>query len=128
MENTTMLMVYPPMDEHGKPVKRTKATHPWSYDGFIIFRALPNSEINSTLYTDRLKGHYPEKWDELCNKHFGEAGDYFDHRDPEAIEAFLCDLLDKPIQIVFIMEYCNHATGYPVWRIDIKYLEEEKLQ
>lgn len=109
------------VDEHGNPVKRSKCEHPYSYDGFVQWRGLPQSELNQTLYSDRIRQHHFDKWDELQEKHFGEKGDYFDHRSPTAIEAFLRELLDKPnYQLGLIMEYCNVSNGYPVWRFDVK--------
>lgn len=109
------------VDEHGNPVKKGKSDYPYSYDGFVLWRGLPQEEMNHTLYSDRIKRQYHERWDELSKKHFGNAGDYFDNRTPIAIEAFLRELLDKPnYQLGLIMEYCNVSNGYPVWRFDVK--------
>jgi len=116
------------VDEHDQPVKRCKNKYPYSYDGFVLWRGLPQKEMNHTLYSDRLKQHHHEKWDELCKKHFGNSGDYFDNRTPTAIEAFIRELLDKPnYQLGLIMEYCNVSNGYPVWRFDIKVNDIENL-
>lgn len=120
--NGRIIFVDGGIDEHGNPVKRTKKDHPWAYDGFVVYRALPNSETNATLYSDRIKGHYQDRWKNLCQKHFGTTHSDFDDRSPSSIESFLAELLNKPnLKIVFIMEYCNHANGFPVWRFDVKY-------
>ena len=42
------------VDEFDKPVKRTKQSHPYSYDGFVQWRGGPNEEATSTIYSDRL--------------------------------------------------------------------------
>lgn len=110
------------VNEHGQPVMRPKSTHPYCYDGFVVYRALPNSEANMTLYSDRLRSHHMKEWSELSKKYFGDDGDSFEGRCPNAIQKFLAEVTNKPnLKIVFIMEYCNRSNGYPVWRFDVKY-------
>lgn len=108
------------VDEFGNTVKRTKSQYPYSYDGFITYRNGKNKEVNTTVYSDRLKQYDYEKTDKLKLKHFGDKGDYYSGRSPKKIEAFLSEYLDKEVKIIFIMEYCNVPTGYPFWRFDIK--------
>ena len=112
------------VDEHGQPVRRTKYTHPYSYDGFVQERCGPNSEVTGTVYTDRLL-----QWDyvltrKLLVKHFkdtgiDEGGDYWGCRSAEAIQGFLRERLNMPtLRVILVMEYCNLSSGFPVWRID----------
>ncbi len=114
------------VDEHGQPVKRTRHTHPYSYDGFVQERCGENSEATSTVWTDRLL-----QWDydltrKLLKKHFADTGidvggDCWGSRSAAAIEGFLRERLGKPeLRVILVMEYCNQATGYPVWRIDYR--------
>lgn len=49
------------VDEFGKPVERTKFDFPYSYDGFVTYRAGNNSEITGTVYSDRLSESDYEK-------------------------------------------------------------------
>jgi hypothetical protein len=106
-------------NEYGKPVKRTKRSHPYNYDGFVLWRGGANEEANDTIYSDRLLDWDSAKHDELCQKHFGNRAQRWSDRKPEEIEAFLRDFMDKPnLRLIFVMEYCNQATGYPVWRFD----------
>jgi hypothetical protein len=108
-----------PIDEHGNQVKRTKQSHPYSYDGFILHRFGPNSEATSTIYSDRLLQWDWDKHNRLCMKHFGDERQYWNNRDPKKIEAFLRDWCEDPeLKLIFIMEYCNQASGYPCWRFD----------
>lgn len=112
------------VDEYGNPVKRTKAEYPYSYDGFVTWRGGENSEITSTIYSDRLRMWDKEKreLDGLLEKHFGGTGDYWFNRSPEAIEAFFRDYLKKPeLKLILVMEYCNWSNGYPLWRFDVAY-------
>jgi hypothetical protein len=111
------------VDEYGKPVERTKEEYPYSYDGFVVWRGGENGEANSTIYSDLLR-----RWDKngvldtLLKKHFGNTGDYWDNREPGAIEAFLKDYLGKNnLRLIFVMEYCNMSNGYPLWRFDVAY-------
>ncbi len=107
------------VDEHGNPVKRTKQSHPYSYDGFVQWRGGENKEANGTIYSDRLLQWDYEKHNELCEKHFGNKGQYWDARHPEKIEAFLRDWVDdQNLKLIFVMEYCNVSSGYPCWRFD----------
>ena len=116
-----MSYICPPIDEHGKPVKRSKHKHPYSYDGFILFRLLPNTEATNTLYCDRLRSQY-SNWNEMLKKHFNNISDYFHDRSPEKIQDFLRELLNKPnLLLVFGMEYCNLSNGYPVYRFEVKF-------
>lgn len=110
-----------PVDEYGKPVSRTKSSHPYSYDGFITWRGGENEEVNDTTYSDRLFQQDFRKYDQLCDKHFGDKSQYFSRREPEKIEAFLRDWYNKPkLKLIFIMEYCNVSSGYPLWRFGSK--------
>lgn len=107
------------VDEHGRLVTRTKESHPYSYDGFVQWRGGPNSLVTSTIYSDRLVQFDFDKHDALCMKHFGNKGQYWYGRDPMKIQEFLRDWTNDPeLTLVFIMEYCNQASGYPCWRFD----------
>ena len=48
-----------------------------------------NKEINDTVYSDRLYQWDYEKYNKLCEKHFGDKGQYFSNRNPKNIENFL---------------------------------------
>lgn len=114
------------VDEFGKPVTKTKRTHPYSYDGFIQWRGGANEEANSTIYSDRLLQWDYEKHNVLCEKHWGNEHQYWDRRDPKKIEAFLRDWTRDPtLKLIFVMEYCNVSSGYPCWRFDFQRTENE---
>jgi len=106
-------------DEFGKPVTKTKQSHPYSYDGYVQWRCGENEEANATIYSDRLLQWDFDKHDELCLKHFGDKGQYWNKRDPKKIEAFLQDWVEDPdLKLIFVMEYCNASNGYPYWRFE----------
>jgi hypothetical protein len=100
--------------------KRTKLTHPYNYDPFVIW---DNGEkADGTVYSDRLLQWDWDKHNDLCEKHFGNKGQYWNRRDPKKIEAFLCDYFGEPVMLTMIEEHCNQATGYPCWRFDYRRL------
>lgn len=112
------------VNEFGNPVRRTKFSHPYNYDGFVQERCGANEEANGTVWTDRLL-----EWDykltrKLIDKHFKDTGidvggDWWDQRPASAIQEFLRERLNMPkLRVIFVMEYCNQSSGYPVWRID----------
>lgn len=104
------------IDEHGNPVERTPHTHPYNYDSFVMWRGLPNKGADGSIYSDRLYQWDWEKDNKLCKKHFGDEAQYWDNRDPEAIEAFLRDWCeDEKLKLHYIMQCCNQSTGYPCW-------------
>lgn len=109
------------VNEFGNPVSRTKSEYPYSYDGFVTYRNGDNSEVNGTIYSDRISQQDYSKTERLKKKHFGDTSDYYSNANPKKIESFLSEYLDRDIKLILIMEYCNVSSGYPVWRFDIKY-------
>lgn len=109
---------YGPVDEHGNPVRRTKQSHPYSYDGFVLWKSdeySPRSPAG-TIYSDRLYEWDYEKAIALGEKHKVKR---WDNTPAKQIEAFLRDWNDDPgLRLVLVMEYCNQASGYPCWRFD----------
>lgn len=96
---------------------KTKHTHPYNYDPIVQFRG--PGESNGNIYTDRLLAWDRQKHDHLCEKHFGDRGQYWDRRAPEAIESFLRDWLDDPaLALCRVTEHCNVANGFPVWHLE----------
>lgn len=111
-------------DENGNPVERTPQTHPYSYDGFVNWKT--DEKANSCIYTDRLLMWDFDKHDRLCQKHFGNEGQYWNDREPKLIEAFLQDWCDNPdIKLVMVMQHCNLSNGYPVW--SLHYIQENQI-
>lgn len=112
-------MIFP----DGLPVK-TKASHPYSYDPITQYVSAAAHENRSvgTIYTDRLLQWDYDKHNLLCKKHFDNEGQYWDQREPEAIEAFLRDWCDdQGICLTRIVEVCNVSTGYPTWQLTYAY-------
>lgn len=103
----------------GKPIERTPLSHPYSYESYVLWQKPGvnfKKESEGTVYSDRLFTWDAKKHDELCMKHFGNRGQYWDKREPEKIEAFLRDYWEKPgVELIMIVQCCNQASGYPLW-------------
>jgi hypothetical protein len=103
------------MDEHNQIIERTPSTHPYSYDSYILWRNLPNDQMNASAYSDRMMQWNYKKFDELWKKH-GLKGQYWYASDKDKIEAFIKDYFEKPnLKVVYVMQCCNQATGFPLW-------------
>ncbi len=106
------------MDEDGNidTSIKTKYTNPYDYDPILQWETKDGVESNGSVYTDRLLGWDYDKHNELCRKHFGNRGQYWNDREPEKIQAFMRDWTDnQELVLVRVEEHCNAATGYPVW-------------
>lgn len=111
------------LDEHGRPTRRTPVTNPYSYDGFVLWvNADESIQASDTVYTDRMWQWDPAKYDRLHQQHFGDTAQLrWNEHPPGGIEAFLRDYRERPdLVLVRVMQYCNLASGYPVWRMDYK--------
>ena len=100
-------------------VSKTRYSHPYSYDPFLIFfNDRAKKKANNTIYTDRLLQWDYEKHNELCEKHFGNRGERWDKRSPSDIEDFLIDYLGKNVILVANIQYVHLGSGFPLWRLD----------
>jgi hypothetical protein len=98
----------------GKPIKRTKAGFPYSYEPFETWSN--GKEENHSVYSDRLYSWDCEKFNAACHAVWGNREQYFDRRTPAEIERFLQHYYEAPdIRLTRVVESCNQASGYPVW-------------
>ena len=107
-----------PVDLEGNPVERTKRTHPYSYEAFVLFdfRKKGGPESNAGAYSDRMMQWDWNKHNNLLLKHYGDQGQSWNRRDPDSIEAYLRDYFDKPeLRLCYVLEGCNVSNGYPYW-------------
>lgn len=106
------------LDIDGNRLERTKDSHPYSYDPFTIWRVLPKECETGSFYTDRMYQWDYELTTELVKKHFDTQSQYFDKYSAEQLEPFVRERFNKPnLKVAALREYCNQATGYPVWLI-----------
>ena len=82
---------------------------------------LNHVEANNTAYSDRLYQFDSEKYNKLCEKHFGNQGQSFSNRHLVDIEKFLQDYIGNPNLILCSIEYLeNRSNGNPYWRFEYK--------
>lgn len=110
------------VDYEGNPIKKSRASYPYSYSTFVQYRNGENSEVKSCAYSDRLFQWDTKKYNSLCEKHFGNTGQYFSRRNPSTIESFLRDYFDnQELRLIVIQEGCNVSNGYPFWVFHYSY-------
>lgn len=95
----------------GRP-RRTKRSHPYSYDPFVIWGA--ENQKDHAYYTDRMQQWDYTKYERLCQQHF-EWPSFNPHARPHIIETFLSDYLGRKVTLTCVMEWCNQASGFPLW-------------
>ncbi len=109
---------------------RTRSTHPYSYDPFTIWGApQAHAECTDTNWTDRLQEWDYAKYQVLAKKHYPDMSRPFDSYNCKGtlIEQFLRDWhADPDLKLLRVIEYCNAATGYPTWRLDIQQVKKAK--
>lgn len=83
-------------------------------------------ESNHTVYSDRMFQWDSKKYNELCDKHFGNQSQYFyEDRSHESVEKFLIEYISKDIILQRIVRYVNASNGFPYWRFD--YYEQKPV-
>ncbi len=93
------------------------------YDGGIIQYGFGNNEkASESVYSDRLYGWDSKKYNETCQKIWGNQGQaFYSDRHPEDVEKFLRIMLDNEnLTLVRILRYENTSNGFPYWRFDFK--------
>lgn len=111
--------IFTQVDIHGKPVERTKERYPYSYDTFVVWRDGPNEECTGSVYSDRMYQWDAEHYEACAKKHNFKN---FVSASRKQLNDFMSDYLKKPVQVLFLAEGCNQATGYPLWLLGFKEL------
>ena len=99
----------------GNPVERTKDSHPYSYDAYVVWQEDSAKGKGNCVYSDRLFQWDTEKYNKSCKKVWGNTGQNFGSRSPKDIEKFLSEYYDKEVKLTMIMEGCNVSNGFPYW-------------
>lgn len=111
------ILFYAP--DHEPEDYRSKLTHPYNYSPILQWQG--KETPNASVYTDRLYTWDHELHDSLCQKHFGDKGQYWSDRSPEKIQDFLRERFDLPNLILCsVEEHCNASSGFPVWHLSYK--------
>jgi hypothetical protein len=114
-----------PVDLEGRPVERTKSSHPYSYDGHVVTRMRRNAKEMECAYTDRMWEWDRDKMERLTRKHM--EGYRWDNCPGHQVEEFLREHQEDPgLELVAVMEWCNHASGYPTWSLHWVYSRKKR--
>lgn len=112
------------VDRDGKPVTRTKITHPYSYATFVLWRSNKpvTLESSDSCDSDRMYTWNYKRHDNCCKEVWNNEGQYFDQRSPESIQKFLrLYFRNDTIVLNMIEEWCNQSSGYPGWHFSYTY-------
>lgn len=116
-----------PVDLEGRPVSRTKRSHPYSYDGHVVTRTRANAKEMECVYTDRLAGWDSGKFRRLCREHL--EGYRWDNAPGRSVQAFLQDWEEDPgLELVAVMEWCNPSSSYATWSLHFVFSKKKQAQ
>jgi len=105
------------VDDYGNVVERPKHSYPYNYSPHANWQHPTELDSqNGGFYTDRAFTWDYEKYNTLCQKHFGNHGQYWNDRDPKKIEAWVRDYNDdQTLILTSVVEHCNQSSGFPLW-------------
>lgn len=99
------------VDPHG--ARRTKQSHPYTYDEFFLWGNRETKAGANGLYSDRIFQYDYDKATSCWRRHCGDRR--WANLDHKVLSAFLSDYLGKPVKAVALAEGCNQGNGYPYW-------------
>lgn len=103
----------------GEPVKRTRQSHPYTFDDYLLYETEAPALANDSLYTDHMYHQEPEKYERLLRKHISTTSNFWEGRSPEKIQAFLRDYCDEPdLELVRVWACCDQSSGADHWQFE----------
>ena len=108
----------------GRP-RRTKYSHPYSYDPFVYWKKPGANACTGGAYTDRMWGWWGDKLREASKRIWGTQDNEYGNKlwdcdadpDMKKFSKILSEVMNKQITVVRIDEYCNWSNGYPTWNV-----------
>lgn len=85
-----------------------------------------SSKEDNVVYSDRLYQWDSKKYNQLCQKHFGNEGQFWNNRQPQKIEEYLSDYLEKKVKLTQIRQTENASSGYPIWIFKFKETKKDE--
>jgi len=112
-------VVHPAPFEEVDSQERPRSSHPYSYSPETTwFRSDCGTSYfgDASCYTDRLRGWIGyDKFREMQTRILGKTSDYWSQFKTADVEKFLQEYLGEPVVLVRMVEYCNQASGFPLW-------------
>lgn len=101
----------------GRPVERTPRSHPYSYDEFVLFKAVDFNEMDSWVYSDRMLQQNSKAFKDAVHEVWPEksGSQMFYDRKPEDLTRFLSLYFGKKVKLTAVLRGCNVSNGYPYW-------------
>lgn len=115
----------------GRPYKpevypyRSQFKHPYSYSPIIIWANKLDATAKVAISRELYRGKNYGRAEKMCQRYFGDQGQYFNNRDPVLIQKWLAAMLKKRIELHMIVEFCNEQNGYPYWEFHYSYLPKK---
>ena len=109
---------------NGEIVERTPDKHPYSYDLYYTWGALPTQEDEPdviSVYSDRMYQWDSEKFNSCMRKHTGTESQLWNSISPAKLQNMFREYFDKPnLKLVRIFNGCNHGNGNPLYLVHYK--------
>lgn len=103
------------LDLNGNSIKKTPETNPYNYDSYVQWMKDYNREKSKTVYSDRMYSWDYKKFNECCEKIWGNTGQFFNDRKAKDINKFLNLYFEKEVKLTVILNCCNQSNGFPYW-------------
>ena len=110
--------ISPFYDLKGRPTKKTPFNSPYSFDPYVTWMGEYDENKSHTVYSDRMYQWDYKKFNQCCEEVFKNSGQFFDDREPKAINEFLNKYFDQKVKLTAIVKCCNVSTGFPYWRFE----------
>jgi hypothetical protein len=110
------------MRPDGTRCERTKKSHPYSYEPYVIFG--PAGDVGTaSAWTDQMRKEDRPRFDALCVKHFRDCnGPGWSNLPQSNMTAFMRELYGDPrLEVYRLVEFCNTRTEFPEWRVDFSH-------
>lgn len=113
------------LDLNGRPVKRTPASHPYSYDEFVIFKSERFEKTDCMVYHDRMMQWSGSAFSKAVREVWPDKphSQMFDGKKPADINRFLNLYFGKEVELTAVLQGCNVSSGYPYWIFAYKEME-----
>jgi hypothetical protein len=127
-------------DVEGNKIERTKRDYPYSFSDYVRwingkYRGqtkpfsikLEEGKQFHTAYSDRMGGWDRDHFDACFNEQLPIGSGGMRHGRPHLIEKFLAAYFrDENLELVKIVDCCNHSSGFEIFRFDFIYTPPKK--
>lgn len=118
------------LDLNGRPVKRTPASHPYSYDEFVIFKSERFEKTDCMVYHDRMMQWSGSAFSKAIREVWPDKphSQMFNGKKPADINRFLNLYFGKKVELTAVLQGCNVGNGFPYWIFAYKELDREEAE